>query len=173
MTSTIQLNYVDEAGAIIASPVFYLDAADVSINNAASIEDFAIPGQPWNAWFNNNNVTRTWQITGKFKATDAPWDVATSDGRPLDFEFYLSCFLNALDSTTGRLLPNNKYGFALTMKQVFNGVTYSRSTNTNFSEQTVRLFYDTSNVKFSGGSPGVVDYSVAFKEGEQQINMGV
>jgi len=173
MTSSIQLNYLDEAGTIVASPVFYLDAADVEIDNGASVENFEIPGMPWNTWFNNNNITRRWSISGKFKATDATWDSATSTGRPLDFEFYLSCFLNGVDVTTGALLSSSAYGFAITINMVFNGTAYSRSTNTNFSTQKVRLLLEKSPIKFKGGEPGIVEYSMSFVEVEDIVNMGI
>lgn len=173
MTDTIQLNYLDATGNIVASPVFFLDAADVEIDNQASIENFEIPGMPWNTWFNNNNITRRWMISGKFKATDVTWNATTSQGRPLDFEFYLSCFLNGISSVTGLLLPTSAYGFAITINQTFNGVVYSRSTNTNFSTQKVRLLFEKGNPKFSGGSPGIVDYSFSFVEVEDIVNMGI
>ena len=90
MTYSIQLNYLDEDGVIVDSPVFYLDAADVEIDNSQSVENFEIPGMPWNMWFDNNNITRRWTISGVFAATDAAWSSSTSQGRPLDFEKNLS-----------------------------------------------------------------------------------
>jgi hypothetical protein len=173
MTDSIQLNYVDANGAIVASPVFYLDAASVEIDDAASIENFEIPGMPWNIWFNNNNVTRRWVISGTFRATDVTWDSATSQGRPLDFEHQLSCFLDGIDASTGALLPASADGFAITIKQVFNGVVYSRATSTDFSVQKIHLMHEKHNIKLVGGSPGVADYTATFVEVEEVVNMGL
>jgi len=173
MTDTIQLNYLDTAGAINASYVFYLDAADVDIDNAASTENFEIPGMPWNTWFNNNNITRRWSISGKFQATDATWNSATSRGRPLDFEKNLSCFLNGVDSTTGALLAVSAFGFAITLNQKFGTTNYTSVSNGNFSGQVVRLLFEKCNIKLSGGSPGVVDYTLSFVECEDIVNMGI
>jgi hypothetical protein len=176
MTDSIQLNYLDDAGAIVATPVFYLDAADVEIDNAQSIENFEIPGMPWNMWFDNNNVARRWTITGKFRATNVNWVPATSQGRPLDFEKNLSCFLNGIDSTTGALLSARQYGFAITLNQLFEGGAYSTVTSTYFSgtgHQVVRLLPEKHNIKLSGGSPGVVEYTLSFVEVESITNMGI
>ena len=176
MTDSIQLNYLDSAGDIVASPVFYLDAADVDIDNSQSLENFEIPGMPWNTWFDNNNITRRWSISGKFKATNATWDSATSQGRPLDFEKNLSCFLNGVDSTTGAMLAARSYGFAITLNQTFNATNYSATTSTYFSgtgHQVVRLLLEKHNIKLTGGSPGVVDYNLSFVEVEDVINMGI
>lgn len=176
MTDTIQLNYLDSAGDIVASPVFYLDAADVQIDNAQSIENFEIPGLPWNTWFDNNNITRKWSISGKFYATDATWDSATSRGRPLDFEKNLSCFLNGVNSTSGALLTTRQYGFAITLNQTFSGTNYTTVTSTYFSgtgHQVVRLLLERFNIKLAGGSPGIVDYTLSFVEVEEIVNMGI
>jgi hypothetical protein len=176
MTDSIQLNYLDANGDLVTSPVFFLDAADVDIDNAQSIENFEIPGMPWNTWFDNNNITRRWSISGKFRATNVTWVPATSQGRPLDFEHQLSCFLNGVDATTGALLAARGYGFAITLNQIFSGTTYSDVSSTGFSgtgHQVVRLLLEKHTLKFAGGSPGVVDYSLSFVEVEDIVNMGI
>jgi hypothetical protein len=180
MVETVYLYYLNEAGdgylsaagAATSDPVFKLDASDISIDNGRSTESMEIPGMPWNTWFDNNNINRKWEISGKFAAKDDTWSSTDYTGRSLDFVKQLQQVLNGIKSD-GTLNSASQYGFAITINQQFGSTADTYVSKGLYSGQVIRLLLSRFSFKLSGGIPGVVDYAITFDEVGDIINMGI
>ena len=160
------------------TPVFTLDNTTLSIHNARSTENFNIPGQPWNTWFDNINVNRQWVIKGKFRAADNDWNPSTFQGRPLDFIHQLGCVLNGINPNTGLLVYGG--GFDIEIRQYFNGTLRTYRTNTLFTQssnglgpQPIIMLLNSFDPDLEGGVPGAVGFSITFDEVGEIVNMGI